>query len=109
MQRNLRRALSAAQGLYVALLEGDDYWSDRTKLTRQCTELDELADIAAVCHFTEILDTTGQDHRCKMELVQQGWPGKTSLELEEVLRGWFPHFSSMMYRKSVLDDDPIMV
>lgn len=107
MQRNLRRAVSAAQGCYVALLEGDDYWSDRSKLRRQCAQLDEAPDLAAVGHLTEILDTTGEDQSHGYNLVQEGWQGRSVLRLEEVLHGSFPHFSSLMYRKSTLATTPL--
>lgn len=41
MNRNFERAWSACRGEYVALLEGDDFWTDKRKLEIQVEYLDE--------------------------------------------------------------------
>ncbi|HET6880495.1 MAG TPA: glycosyltransferase [Pirellulales bacterium] len=49
MHRNLIDVLAHCRGTYVALLEGDDYWTDPEKLQRQACLLDRSPDVA-VCH-----------------------------------------------------------
>ncbi|MFN8245319.1 MAG: glycosyltransferase family 2 protein [Ferruginibacter sp.] len=53
MQRNWHDALTQARGKYVALLEGDDYWTDRHKLSVQVGFLEAHPQYAGCFHNTE--------------------------------------------------------
>ena len=50
MGANLRACLTACRGEYIALLEGDDYWTSPHKLQRQVDWLDEHPDFALCFH-----------------------------------------------------------
>jgi len=50
---NMIRTLRASRGKYVALLEGDDYWTSPQKLKRQVAALEAHADWAICFHLTQ--------------------------------------------------------
>jgi glycosyltransferase involved in cell wall biosynthesis len=59
--RNMGATLAACQGTYIALLEGDDYWTDPYKLQKQADFLDSNPTSAMCCHRVQLLDPTGQE------------------------------------------------
>lgn len=52
---NMIECLKAAKGEYIALLEGDDYWSDPLKLQKQYDLMESKPALAGCFHDTEIL------------------------------------------------------
>lgn len=50
MNSNLLAVLRAAQGEYIALCEGDDYWIDEKKLEKQINNLNENPQVDICCH-----------------------------------------------------------
>lgn len=60
LNANLTGALSAARGEYIALCEGDDYWVDPLKLTKQVALLDEDPDTTVCFHPVQVVWT----HEC---------------------------------------------
>lgn len=57
------RAIRAARGRYICLLDGDDYWTDRGKIQRQADILDANPALAGVFHNALIDDGTGTPSR----------------------------------------------
>ena len=54
--RNLQETLAACKGQYIALLEGDDYWTSEDKLQRQVESLDSHPECAISCHRARFIN-----------------------------------------------------
>ncbi|MBE9601652.1 glycosyltransferase [Pedobacter sp. MC2016-24] len=48
--------LKRASGRYIAMCDGDDFWTDKTKLQKQAEFLDGHADYVLCCHHTRVID-----------------------------------------------------
>jgi glycosyltransferase involved in cell wall biosynthesis len=57
---NLGRSFRAVRGDYVALLEGDDYWTNAFKLATQVRYLDSTPTAAGCFHDSVCVDSDGQ-------------------------------------------------
>ncbi|NJN64554.1 MAG: glycosyltransferase, partial [Acidobacteria bacterium] len=81
--RNFIETLGACRGEYVALLDGDDYWTARDKLASQVAWLDERREYGASTHDAVRVDALGRetgDRYCSSKLPER-------LTLERILRG----------------------
>ena len=94
----------AARGVYAAFCEGDDFWTDETKLQRQVDYLRAHPDCAAVAHNTTL-------HYCDgahpdRPLIPTA--GDRDLDLKTLLSGtsYSFHTSSLMARLSLIKDPP---
>ena len=89
-----------ARGKYVAFCEGDDYWTDETKLQRQVDFLEANPEYSACVHNTELLYCDG--NRDGEKLIKR--EGDRIVEFEDILPGmnnaW--HTSSVMAKKELL-------
>jgi glycosyltransferase involved in cell wall biosynthesis len=92
---NVSRVFSAcinSGAKYIALLEGDDYWSDCDKLQRQVEILEADDSIAGSYHNTEFLYKDGERKPMKNSLP-------LVLELKDVISKYAPfHTSSFVFR-----------
>lgn len=100
---NIIEAVSACRGEYVALLEGDDRWTDQRKLQRQANFLDAHADCSLCCHAVNYVHDDGSQppHR-----FPEGGKTKTLSSLEDILVGANFHTCSYMFRRSLLLTPP---
>jgi len=63
MNQNLIDALSACNGDYIALCEGDDFWIDPNKIRRQVCELERSPDIPMSTHDCYRIYHPSEKHR----------------------------------------------
>lgn len=103
---NMRECFEAARGEYVAILEGDDYWSDERKLSAQIDFLKGHPMSPMVFSRVKICDSDGGGIR--RARIQDGLPdllsgrdifntGSSSVVL---------NFSSCLFRRAVLQGLP---
>lgn len=59
---NYKHCFGQATGKYVAILEGDDYWTDKSKNFKQAMFLEENHDAAMVFSMIEIFNTQNNSH-----------------------------------------------
>jgi len=101
LARNLRDLWSKARGEYVAILEGDDYWTDPRKLHKQVEALDGHPDWALCFHRARITKEQGDDI---LEPAEDDFPMESSLA--DLLRRNFIVNVSVMYRRSYVPEIP---
>lgn len=81
-----------AKGKYVAVCEGDDYWSDDTKLQRQVDFLENNPDYSVVFHPVNV-------HFENQSIPDVSFPeNKRNLTLDRLLEENFIQTNSVMYR-----------
>jgi glycosyltransferase involved in cell wall biosynthesis len=96
------RALELAQGRYVALLDGDDYWISSDKLQKQADFLD-LHPECALC-FHNALRIYDDGNRASLPYNPKNQ--KRISGLEDILRSNFIAGCTPMFRRTALPDFP---
>jgi glycosyltransferase involved in cell wall biosynthesis len=95
LNRNLVGALSKARGTYIALCEGDDYWIDPLKLSKQVAFLDRHPETAVCFHPVR---TIWEDGRVEEEdFPPVVW--RDDLSLDTLIRRNFIQTNSAVYRR----------
>lgn len=111
IMRNLMATLAACHGEYIAFLEGDDYWTDITKLQRQVDALKTNGNCALCFHDAEIFYDVGSpltmvfsQHVAAHVLPPPSGEGSysqfTQLDLARV--GWIIPSASLLFRANSL-------
>lgn len=97
---NVKYNFSRAKGKYIALCEGDDYWTDPFKLQKQVDFLESHPDYVMCSHrFNQYI----QDKNLLEEEKNLTFQG-ADYDLKNLIGGkWLTQTLTVMYRRSALD------
>jgi glycosyltransferase involved in cell wall biosynthesis len=101
--RNYQRGFAACEGDYVAVLEGDDYWTSPEKLRRQISFLNAHRECqACACNYF-IRDEANGTFELRLKRID----GYSFVDSRQIILDNLPgNFSSLMYRRSALQALP---
>ena len=102
--QNWLQLITTPKSKYIAYLEGDDYWTDETKLQQQINILEHNPQYSGVFHDTQTLDIKGN-----LGLIFGTLHQTRCLEftLDDVISLWSPfHTSSFLFRGDCLLNFP---
>lgn len=100
-RNNVLGLLKACRGEYVAMCEGDDYWTDPLKLQKQVDFLDAHPDYAICHHNVEVIYEDGSPSHLFNAADQKA----TSTIVDILEDKWFFATASWMYRNHFLTND----
>ena len=93
---NIKFNYSRAKGKYIALCEGDDYWTDPYKLQTQVDFLEANEEYTISFHNTQILKNNSELTNVKM-LVSM------PISMSDLLDRNFIHTSSVVFKHNIID------
>ncbi|TXB93287.1 glycosyltransferase [Mycobacterium tuberculosis] len=97
---NFKDVLSAARGEYLALCEGDDYWTDPLKLSKQVKYLDRHPETTVCFHPVRVIYEDGAKDS---EFPPLSW--RRDLSVDALLARNFIQTNSVVYRRLERYDD----
>ena len=99
--RNIESTLAACRGQYVAILEGDDYWTSADKIQKQVDFLDSHPECAVCCHRVKFMYETGSPEVDVHPLLAAG-----PYVIEDLLKWNFVMTCSAVMRRDLTDRPP---
>lgn len=100
MMPNFINAIENCHGKYIALCEGDDYWTDENKLQKQVDFLEKNSDYAICFHHVNI-DNNGT---ISEDTITKKVPQKTTIK--NLSKGNYIHTCSVVYRNHLFGEFP---
>lgn len=105
---NAARTLGACRGKFMALIDGDDYWTDPEKLKVQVCLLADSKDIVMNFHRSELIDDRSdpitQDNHGLQRAIPQTDPN--AVTFQSLASDCSVHTATVLYRRSALPEPP---
>lgn len=96
---NFSWAAQHVKGKYIALCEGDDYWTDPLKLQKQVDFLQKNPEYAMTFHSASFLDQGNFNENVRFSKVET-----RDYSAVELFVNWIVPTASLVFQKSVLDN-----
>ena len=100
MMPNFIRTLQACKGKYIALCEGDDYWTDPLKLQKQVDFLEANPDFSICYHKVKILI----NNRLVKDFITNNT--KSESTINDIAEKNYIHTSTVLFRNGLIKEFP---
>ncbi|WP_163579002.1 glycosyltransferase family 2 protein [Gracilibacillus saliphilus] len=95
--------LPEAQGKYIALCEGDDFWIDIVKLKKQVEILENNERYTLCSHATQVKNYIDGEQDYTIQLMSNS----STIPVEKIIQGeGMPHTSSLLFRRELVEQLP---
>jgi glycosyltransferase involved in cell wall biosynthesis len=99
--RNFVQTFSTCKGRYIALLDGDDYWTSPYKLQKQVDFLESHPECSECFHDVQVVSEED-----KPLFISSPRRKKPRYTLKDLLKGNFIYTCSVVYRKGLMKEFP---
>lgn len=92
-----------AKGRYIALCEGDDYWTDPLKLQKQVTFLEKIPEFSTcVGGYTRLFEDTQNTEEAIIDRVSSNYSEGFEFTLQDMQEVWLTKTLTAVFRKTKL-------
>ena len=101
MFENGRNTMSLCRGKYIALCEGDDYWTNVNKLQKQTDFLENNPKYSLCFHNAEMINVANNSSKLFRSSKKNRYSTK-----DVILNRWFCPTASILFKRDILEDFP---